>query len=79
VGFDAWWLDGDEAAARQGYIDRRGHSPEVMAAYLVQVEAIKAAWPQLERFYGDHIIRTVTAGPTYMPFDDVLSVMLSNL
>jgi hypothetical protein len=50
-----------------------------MAAYLVQVEAIKAAWPQLERFYGDHIIRTVTAGPTYMPFDDVLSVMLSNL
>jgi hypothetical protein len=23
AGFDAWWLDGDEAAARQGYIRRR--------------------------------------------------------
>jgi hypothetical protein len=29
AGFDAWWLDGDEPAARQGYIKRRGDSPEV--------------------------------------------------
>jgi len=79
VGFDAWWLDGDEEAARQGYINRRGNSPEEIAPYLVQLEAIQAAWPQLKRFYGDHIIRTVTAGPTYMPFDEVLSVMLPDL
>jgi hypothetical protein len=79
AGFDAWWLDGDEAAARQGYISRRGDSPSVMAAYRLQVEAIEAAWPKLERFYVDHIIRTVAAGSTYVPFDEIASRMLSDV
>ena len=37
-----------------------------MAAYRVQVvhKEIREAWPRLERFYGDQIIRTVTSGPT---------------
>jgi hypothetical protein len=79
AGFDTWWLDGDEAAARQGYVSRRGASPSVMAAYTAQVEEIGAAWPRLERFYGDHIIRTVTAGPTYKPFDEIASIMFPEI
>jgi hypothetical protein len=79
AGFDAWWLDGDEAAARQGYISRRGHSLSVMAAYRVQVEEIGAAWPRLERFYGDHVIRTVTSGPTYKSFDEIASIMFPDV
>ena len=70
-GFESWWFDGEEEAARQGYIRRRGDSHSVMTAYQVQVNEIQAAWPQLERFYGDHIIRTVGAGPTYMPPNDI--------
>lgn len=79
AGFDAWWLDGDEAATRQGYISRRGSSPNVMAAYKAQVGEIGAAWPKLERFYGDHVIRTVTAGPTYKPFDEIASIMFPEI
>ena len=33
------------------------------------------AWPKLERFYGDHIIGTVTSGPTYMPFAEIASTL----
>jgi hypothetical protein len=36
AGFDAWWLDGEEAAARQSYISRQGDSAGVMAAYRVR-------------------------------------------
>ena len=79
AGFDAWWLDGEEAAARQGYISRKGYSPSVMAAYRVQVEEIRAAWPRLERFYGDHVIRTVTFGPTYKPFDEIASIIFPDV
>jgi hypothetical protein len=79
AGFDAWWLDGEEAAARQGYIDRRGNSPKVLYAYQVQVDEIQAAWPELERFYGDRIIRAVTAGPTYLPFAEIASIMLGDV
>ncbi len=79
AGFDAWWLDGEEVAARQGYISRRGNSTGVMAAYRVQVEEIREAWPRLERFYGCQIIRTVTSGPTYMPFDEIASIMFPDI
>ena len=78
VGFDSWWFDGDEQAARQGYISRSGDSLQMMKAYQVQVDGIQEAWPKLERFYGDHIIRTVSAGPTYMSPNDIASVMFVN-
>lgn len=85
AGFDAWWLDGDEEAARQGYMMSRQHlSPEklrqAVIAYQAQVPAIERAWPQLESFYGDdHIIRTVTSGPTgpeYLTCAQIVSIML---
>jgi hypothetical protein len=79
AGFDAWWLDGEEAAARQGYITQKGDSPNVMAAYWLQVEQIQAAWPELKDFYGDHIIRTVTSGPTYMPYAEIASTMFPDV
>jgi hypothetical protein len=79
AGFDAWWLGGEEAAAYQGYISRRGTSPRVLDAYRRQVNEIQAAWPELECFYGDHIIRTVTAGPTYLPFAEIASIMFRDV
>jgi hypothetical protein len=44
--------------------------------YWDQVNAIEAARPMLEEFYGDHIIRTVTPGPTYLTFEEIASIML---
>lgn len=76
AGFEAWWLDGDEEAARQGYMRRRGNSQTVMAAYWAQTTDIQAARSELEFFYGDHIIRTVTSGPTYLPYAEIASIML---
>jgi predicted kinase len=77
VGFDCWWLEGDERAARQAYISRRGDSPNVMSAYQVQVRAIEEAWPKLEHFYGDRIIYTVSPGPTHMPLEEIASTILA--
>jgi predicted kinase len=79
AGFDTWWLDGDEPAARQGYIRRHGDSPAAVAAYRTQVERIQSAWPNLESFYGDHVIRTVTCVPAYMPHAEIACAMLPDL
>jgi hypothetical protein len=76
TGFDAWWLDADEEGARQGYMRRHGNSPVAMAAYWAQVMDIQAAWPELEFLYRDHIIRTVTSGPTYLPCAEIASAIL---
>jgi hypothetical protein len=76
AGFDAWWLDGEERAARQGYLRRHGSSPQVLANYDVQVSEIQAAFPRIEKFYGDHIIQTVADGPTYLPPEEVASLIL---
>ena len=82
AGFDAWWLDGDEQAARQGYMDGEATPlPEKLRqavnAYQKQVDAIQAKWPELKSFYGDdHIIHTVTSGPTYLSCAEIVSRML---
>jgi hypothetical protein len=82
AGFDAWWLDGDEPAAHQGFTMSRRHlSPEQQREaennYQAQVPAIEKAWPQLESFCGhDHIIPTVTSGPTYLSCAEIVSLML---
>lgn len=80
--FDAWWFDGDEPAARQGYIRRRGYSQQKMLDYSLQAGTIQAARPEIEHFYGDHVIRTVTSGPTgpaYKPSDEIASIMFPDL
>jgi len=76
AGFDAWWLDGDEEAARQRYINRRGNSLYLVTLYEAQVRAIREASETLERFYGDHIVRTVKPGPTYVPMDEIATAIL---
>lgn len=40
---------------------------------------IQAVYPKLERFYGDHVTRTVTSGPTYMPFAEIASTMFPDV
>ena len=51
VGFETWWLDGDEGAARQVYLQRRGTSADVIQAYEAQVQSIEAARRRLDSFY----------------------------
>lgn len=52
AGFDPWWFDGDEPAARVGYIKRWGDSPPLMASYRGQTAAIESMWPEIERVVG---------------------------
>ena len=47
-----------------------------MHLYWEQVNAIEDVRPKLEKFYGDHTIRTVTPGPTYMTFEEIASIIL---
>jgi hypothetical protein len=59
------------------------HAPEelkqAIRAYRVRADKIDRAWPRLKSFYGeDHIIATVTPGPTYLPFEEIASIMLSD-
>jgi hypothetical protein len=75
AGFDPWWFDGDEPAAREGYLKKRGSDANVVAACAAQLERILAAWPELEAFYGDHIIETVSPGPAHLPWEEVAALM----
>jgi hypothetical protein len=76
AGFDPWWFDGDEPGARQGWIAARG-SQAPLHLYEQQVKAIEAARSGLEKFYGDHIIRTVSSGPTYVSLGEIAAAMFS--
>jgi hypothetical protein len=85
MGFDAWWVDGDEPTCHQRYLTARKHFPPALLeqaekAYQVQVAAIGRAWPRLQSFYGDdRIIDTVTSGPTGLEYrtpEQIVSVML---
>lgn len=77
AGFDTWWFDGEEDALRYGYVKRRGVSRVTMETYWNQVNTIGETWPQMEAFYGDHVVRTVASGPTYLPFEEIASRVLS--
>ncbi|HET9081111.1 MAG TPA: AAA family ATPase [Trebonia sp.] len=79
AGFDAWWFDGEESGAREGYIQRRGCSPSVMRDYSAQVQTIEARLPEIEHFYGDHVIRTVSTGRAYKTSDEIASIMFPDL
>jgi hypothetical protein len=85
AGFDTWWLDGDKQATFQGFVNSRSgtHSPEQLIQaiknYWVQTEKIDRAWPDLASFYGEgRIIHAVAPGPTYRPFEEIESIMLSD-
>jgi hypothetical protein len=76
VGFDAWWFDADEATARELWRKARGGSPP-MQPYLLQTQQIQEAWPRLNKFYGDHILRTVEPGPSYIGFDAIAARLIT--
>ncbi len=46
-----------------------------MFAYRIQVEKIQAAWPELERFYGNHIIHMATLSSTDLAFAEIASTI----
>ena len=69
AGVEPWWFDGDESAARQGYVNRDGVVN--LEEYETQVARIRAAWPQIEKLYRDHMIDVVTPGPTYLSCEEI--------
>jgi hypothetical protein len=87
MGFDAWWLDGDERTCHRQYLAAKQHlAPADLEraeiAYRIQASAIQEAWPRLHPFYGDdRIICTVTVGPTgpeNLTREQIVSLMLAD-
>jgi hypothetical protein len=66
AGFQPWWFDGDEEAARQGYLQRHGgtNTPQ----HEIQLEAIRRGWKVIEREF--------CGRPTYLSPDDVAATIL---
>lgn len=74
VGFSSWFFDADEPTARQLWRARRPDEP--WESYDAQTERLRVAWLALTRFYRGRLIRTVDAGPTYMPAEEIAEVLL---
>lgn len=76
AGVDAWWFDGDWAAARRHFIER-GTVP--VDALDRQMANIQAAWPRLAAFYGGRIIHTVDAEGRFVDWADVLDRIVGKI
>jgi hypothetical protein len=76
AGFEPWWFDGDDEAAWQGYQQREG--PVNPEAYELQVERIQKSWKAIEREFRGPIIQNVSAGPIYLPSEEVAGRILVN-
>jgi hypothetical protein len=74
VGFDPWWFDGDERAARQGWI--QAHPSLDVRIYENQRDAIAANSARVRRTFGACITDTVSVGPTYLTAAEIAKRVL---
>jgi hypothetical protein len=67
-GLNAWYFDGDRAAAliswRAAWEGEPSMTDDVWRA---QVARLDTAWPTIQRLYPRRIITTLTPGPIHMP------------
>jgi hypothetical protein len=69
AGLEPWWFRGDETAARESCLKRKG--PASIEAYATQVQKIERAWPQIEKVYRDRVLDVVSPGPKYLAHDAI--------
>jgi hypothetical protein len=74
VGFEPWWFDGHEPAARFGWI--RAHGEAGIRAYEIQRDSIATHAAVVETVFRDRIIRTVSDGPIYLPPEQIAQIVL---
>jgi len=74
VGFEPWWFDGDEPAARIGWV--RAHSEAGIRAYEIQRDSIAAHAAAIETVFGDRTIRTISSGASYLPPEQIAQIIL---
>jgi len=61
-GVAIWWFDGDRKAARTAFSVRGTPS---LSAFDTQLTSIESNWSHIREVIEDHIIETITAGPTH--------------
>ena len=71
--FEVWWFDGNRTAARQSFITR---NTVPVSCLDVQMQSIEKSWQNIERVFRDHMIETVSAGPSYLAHEQVLDRIL---
>ena len=74
LGVEPWWFDGEEPAAREGWL--MAHGEAGLPAYEIQRDAIAAHRLQIEQVFQGRIVGTVSAGPTYLDSEVLASLVL---
>jgi hypothetical protein len=78
LGADAWWFDGDRAAAFAAWKAEnllRGRNFKDAKWHEV-LSLIDANWELIEQFFGhNRIVRTIESGPTHLPPETIYEMM----
>ena len=76
AGVDAWWFDGDRAAARRNFIDRGTVTVDALDQHMANIQAV---WPRLATFYGRRIIHTVDAEGKFVGWAEVIDRIVDKI
>lgn len=73
AGAQPWWFDGDREAAYQAWRLANAYPDELWTTVL---DVIRNRWHLVEEFFGaDRILRTVEAGPNFVPPETIFANM----
>jgi murein L,D-transpeptidase YcbB/YkuD len=67
AGADLWWFDGDRDEAFKAWLKDAAERGMAREKWEQVVRIIRANWAHIEDFFGDHIVRTIEAGPVHVP------------
>jgi AAA domain len=78
AGAQAWWFDGDRAAAKEAWREenRRASRPFDDAAWDRVVAVIDANWVSLAELFGPRVVRTVEPGPNHPAPAETFEIMM---
>jgi hypothetical protein len=76
-GVERWWFDGDHAAAKVMFLERRKREehPAEIEAFTRQMAQIKANWDKIEKVFQARIIHSILPGPTYLEAESIFGRM----
>lgn len=82
AGAAAWWFDGDRDAAFEAWKQENRKSGRVFdigeRKWDQVVGMMNFNWPLLAALFGTNIVRTIEAGPAYVPPTDTLRTMFGD-
>jgi hypothetical protein len=71
-GAELWWFGGDEEAAIRSFQARGTVDMQTLA---VQLDGIRAYWPQIWKVFQGRMLEAILPGPTYVPSEELFRTM----